>query len=171
MRRAMIERRSMSAIEQEDTLKTVLLVEDSPGEVRLMMEAFHEDNKSVLFRVVGDGVAAMAFLRREGKFATAPRPDLILLDLNLPIMSGREVLAQIKADDGLKSIPTIVLTTSDAPEDIAYCYQHQANSYLCKPMGFELFDKLIKSINDCWLANSMSPERGASNANVQSSRG
>jgi chemotaxis family two-component system response regulator Rcp1 len=100
------------AIEPEEMSKTVLLVEDSLGDTRLAIEAFQEANKSVKLRLVRDGVAAMAYLRREGKYADAPRPELILLDLNLPKMGGREVLAQIKADDSLKTIPTIILTTS-----------------------------------------------------------
>ena len=89
---------------------------------------------------------------------TAPRPKLILLDLNLPKMNGREVLAQIKADDNLKFIPTIILTMSGAPDDVFDCYKLQANSYLRKPVGFEAFDKLIKSINNFWLANAILPE-------------
>jgi chemotaxis family two-component system response regulator Rcp1 len=100
----------------------------------------------------------MSFLKREGKYATAPRPELILLDLNLPKVSGREVLAQIKADDNLKLIPTVILTMSGAPDDVFDCYKLQANSYLCKPVGFEAFDKLIKSINEFWLANAVLPE-------------
>src|ERR1700730_17700014 len=97
----------------------VLLVEDSPGDVRLTQEAFRDANRSIHLHVATDGVEAMAFLRHEGAHVRAPRPDLILLDLNLPRMDGREVLAQIKADDRLKVIPTIILTTSEAEEDIA----------------------------------------------------
>ena len=97
-------------IEPEEMPKTVLLVEDSLGDMRLAIEAFHETNKSVKLRVVRDGAVAMAYLRHEGKYADTPRPELILLDLNLSKMGGREVLAQIKADDSLKTIPTIVLT-------------------------------------------------------------
>jgi CheY-like chemotaxis protein len=103
----------------------------------------------------------MTFLRREGKYANAPRPELILLDLNLPKMGGREVLAQIKADAGFRTIPTIILTTSAAPEDVEDCYKLQANSYLCKPVGFELFDKLVKDINNFWLTNALLPRLGA----------
>ena len=99
--------------------KEVLLVEDSPGDVRLTREAFREADKSVHLSVASDGVEAMAFLRQEGQHVDAPRPDLILLDLNLPKMDGREVLAQIKKDDSLKMIPTLILTTSDAEADIA----------------------------------------------------
>jgi CheY-like chemotaxis protein len=146
------------AIKQEETCKTVLLVEDSLGDVRLTLEAFQDANKSVQLQVASDGVEAMAYLRREGIYAKAARPDFILLDLNLPKMSGREVLAQIKADENLKSIPTVILTTSGAQEDIADCYKLQANSYVCKPVGFELFESLVKSINSFWMTNAMLPE-------------
>jgi chemotaxis family two-component system response regulator Rcp1 len=129
----------------------VLLVEDSPGDVRLTQEAFHEANRSVHLHVASDGVEAMAFLRHEGAHAQAPRPDLILLDLNLPKMDGREVLALIKKDEGLKTIPTIVLTTSEAEADIAKSYQLQANCYLSKPVQLDAFEGLVKSINDFWL--------------------
>ena len=148
------------AIEPEEMPKTVLLVEDSLGDMRLAIEAFQETNKSVKLRVVPDGVAAMAYLRREGKYADAPRPELILLDLNLPKMGGREVLAQIKADDGLKTIPTIILTTSAAPEDARECYELQANSYLRKPIGFEKYDELVRSISNFWLRNEKLPQLG-----------
>ena len=104
-----------------------------------------------------DGVEAMAFLRREGAHADAPRPDLILLDLNLPKMDGREVLAQIKEDDSLKTIPTVILTTSDAEADIAKSYQLQANCYLTKPVQLEEFEALVKSINDFWLTKVKLP--------------
>ena len=142
------------AIEPEEMPKTVLLVEDSLGDMRLAIEAFEETNKSVKLRVVRDGVAAMAYLRREGKYADTPRPELILLDLNLPKMGGREVLAQIKADDSLKTIPTIILTTSAAPEDVQECHKLQANSYFRKPVGFEKYDELIRSISACWLESA-----------------
>ena len=155
------------AIEQDDMSKTVLLVEDSLGDVRLTLEAFQDTNKSVKVQVAADGVAAMAYLRREGQYSKAPRPDFILLDLNLPMMSGREVLAQIKADQSLKSIPTVILTTSAAQEDIADCYRLQANSYACKPVGFELFEKLVQSINNFWLTNAMLPELAAASGRQQ----
>jgi chemotaxis family two-component system response regulator Rcp1 len=144
------------AIEPEEMLKTVLLVEDSLGDTRLAMEAFRETNKSVKLHLVRDGLAAMAYLKRQGKYADAPRPDLILLDLDLPKMGGREVLAQIKADDGLKTIPTIVLTTSTAPEDIQECRRLQADSYFRKPVGFERYDELVESISNIWLGNAAS---------------
>jgi two-component system, chemotaxis family, response regulator Rcp1 len=129
----------------------VLLVEDNPGDVRLTQEAFREANRDVRLHVSSDGVEAMAFLRREGAHANAPRPDLILLDLNLPKMDGREVLALIKQDVALKSIPMVVLTTSEAEPDIVKCYQLQANCYLTKPVGLGEFEALVKSINDFWL--------------------
>jgi two-component system, chemotaxis family, response regulator Rcp1 len=135
------------------------LVEDSVGDVRLTLEAFEDADTSIQLQVVPDGVVAMAYLRREGVYATAARPELILLDLNLPRMGGREVLAQIKADDSLKTIPTIILTTSDAPEDVQDCYKLQANSYLCKPVGFDLFENLVKSINNFWMTNALLPQR------------
>ena len=137
----------------------VLLVEDSPGDVRLTQEAFRDANKSIHLNVATDGVEAMAFLRREGKFANAPRPDLILLDLNLPKMDGREVLAHIKENDDLKTIPTVILTTSDAEADIAKSYELQANCYLSKPVQLDAFESLVKSINDFWLTKVKLPQQ------------
>jgi chemotaxis family two-component system response regulator Rcp1 len=138
----------------------VLLVEDSPGDVRLTQEAFRDANHSIHLHVATDGVEAMAFLRHEGTHVRAPRPDLILLDLNLPKMDGREVLAHIKADDSLKTIPTVILTTSVAEVDIAKSYQLQANCYLNKPVQLEAFENLVKSINDFWLTKVKLPSRG-----------
>ncbi len=158
------------ATKSEEMPKTVLLVEDSPGDVRLTLEAFRVANKSIELKVVLDGVVAMAYLKREGAFATAPRPELILLDLNLPRMSGREVLAQIKADASLKTIPTVILTTSAAPEDVQDCYDLQANSYVCKPVGFELFENLVRSINNFWMTNALVPQLGALKASAPSAR-
>ena len=129
----------------------VLLVEDSPGDIRLTQEAFREANKFIKLQVAVDGVEAMAFLRKEGIHAYAPRPDLILLDLNMPRMDGREVLALIKADESLKMIPTVILTTSDAEGDITKSYQLQANSYISKPVQLDVFEALMKTINDYWL--------------------
>jgi two-component system, chemotaxis family, response regulator Rcp1 len=133
----------------------VLLVEDSPGDVRLTQEAFREANPAVALHVASDGVEAMAFLRHEGAHAHSPRPDLILLDLNLPRMDGREVLAHIKEDDRLKTIPTVILTTSDAEADIVKSYHLQANCYLSKPVQLDAFENLVKSINDFWLTRVM----------------
>ncbi len=130
----------------------VLLVEDSPGDVRLTLEAFKEAKLGNRLSVVGDGMEAMAFLRQEGKYGDAPRPDLILLDLNLPKKSGREVLAEIKADERLKRIPVVILTVSDAEEDILKTYSLHANCYITKPVGFDQFIKVVKSIEDFWLS-------------------
>lgn len=129
----------------------VLLVEDSPGDVRLTQEAFREANQDIHLHVVSDGVEAMAFLRRESPFARVPRPHIILLDLNLPKMDGREVLSRIKADASLKTIPTIILTTSESEADIVKSYQLHANCYLSKPVQLLEFEGLVKSINDFWL--------------------
>jgi chemotaxis family two-component system response regulator Rcp1 len=135
----------------------VLLVEDSPGDVRLTQEAFREANRSINLHIASDGVEAMAFLKREGANANAPRPDLILLDLNLPRMDGREVLAEIKSDPNLKTIPTIILTTSESEADITKSYQLQANCYLSKPVQLTAFENLVKSINDFWLTTARLP--------------
>ena len=130
----------------------VLLVEDNPGDVRLTLETFREANKSVRLHLAADGVEAMAFLRRQGAAnALAPRPVLILLDLNLPKMDGRAVLAEVKGDIGLKTIPIVILTTSDSESDITRSYQLQANCYLTKPVRLEEFENLVKSVNDFWL--------------------
>src|ERR1700723_2776092 len=139
------------------TVKTVLLVEDSPGDARLTQEAFRVADGEMRLHVALDGVEAISFLRREGVHLCAPRPDLILLDLNLPKMDGREVLAEIKQDDTLKTIPTVILTTSDAEEDIAKSYQLQANCYLVKPVQLDNFENLVKSINDFWLTKAKLP--------------
>jgi chemotaxis family two-component system response regulator Rcp1 len=137
----------------------VLLVEDSPGDVRLTQEVFRDANGSIHLHVASDGVEAMEFLRREGTHLNAPRPDLILLDLNLPRMDGREVLAQIKEDSRLKTIPTVILTTSVAEADIVKSYQLQANCYLSKPVQLDAFESLVKSINDFWLTKVKLPQR------------
>jgi two-component system, chemotaxis family, response regulator Rcp1 len=139
----------------------VLLIEDSPGDVRLTREAFRSANPSINLHVASDGVEAIAFLKREGPHSSAPRPDLILLDLNLPKMDGREVLARIKEDENLKTIPTVILTTSDAEVDIAKSYQLQANCYLNKPVQLEAFENLVKSINDFWLTEVTLPKLAA----------
>ena len=149
----------MKAIGGNDMPIQVLLVEDSPGDVRLTQEAFRDANQSILLHVASDGVEAMAFLRRDGIHAQAPRPDLILLDLNLPKMDGREVLAHIKEDDNLKTIPTVILTTSDAESDIVKSYQLQANCYLTKPVQLDAFEGLVKSINDFWLTKVKLPQQ------------
>jgi CheY-like chemotaxis protein len=137
----------------------VLLIEDSPGDVRLTQEAFRDANMAIELHVATDGVEAMAFLRKEEPYLKAPRPDLILLDLNLPRMDGREVLAHIKEHDSLKSIPTIILTTSDAEADIVQSYQLQANCYLTKPVQLDAFESLVKSINEFWLMKAKLPRQ------------
>ena len=129
----------------------ILLVEDNPGDVRLAQEALKESKVRNKLFVVEDGVEAMTFLRRQGKYKDAPRPDLILLDLNLPRKSGREVLTEVKTDENLKRIPVVVLTVSKAEEDIARCYDHHANCYITKPLDFSQFIEVTKSIEDFWL--------------------
>jgi two-component system, chemotaxis family, response regulator Rcp1 len=129
----------------------VLLVEDSPGDVRLAQEAFGASDKPVRLHVVGDGVEAMAFLKHEGAHKNAPRPNLILLDLNLPIMDGREVLARIKKDASLCTIPTIVLTASDAKEDVLFCYNNHANCFVRKPDQWDAFASVVRHMNTFWL--------------------
>jgi chemotaxis family two-component system response regulator Rcp1 len=136
----------------------VLLVEDSPGDVRLTKEAFEAANVAVHLNVATDGVEAMAFLRREGIHANAPRPDLTLLDLNMPRMDGRQVLAEIKKDEKLKTLPIVILTTSDSEGDIVKSYQLHANCYLCKPVQLTEFEGLVKSINDFWLTRAKLPQ-------------
>jgi two-component system, chemotaxis family, response regulator Rcp1 len=149
----------MKPSQEKEIRPQVLLVEDSPGDIRLTREAFRDANESVYLHVATDGVDAMAFLKHEGPHVYSPRPDLILLDLNLPRMDGREVLAHIKADDNLKMIPTVILTTSDAEADIAYSYRLQANCYLNKPVQLEAFESLVKSINDFWLMKATLPQQ------------
>jgi chemotaxis family two-component system response regulator Rcp1 len=149
----------MKPMEDDGVTIEVLLVEDSPGDVRLTQEAFRDSGKRVRLHLTADGVEAMAFLRGEGTYAAAPRPDLILLDLNLPKMDGREVLALIKKDQGLKTIPTIILTTSDDEADVLISYQLQANCYLRKPAHWDAFDNLVKSINAFWLTRAKLPQQ------------
>ena len=139
--------------------QVVLLVEDSPGDVRLTQETFHDANPLLNLQVVSDGVQAMAFLKREGAYVDAPRPDFILLDLDLPRMDGRQVLTRIKAEKSLNMIPTIILTTSEAEIDIVKSYQLQANCYLSKPMQLEAFECLVKSISDFWLTKVKLPRQ------------
>ena len=146
----------MSSSEQ---ILEILLIEDSPGDVRLTQEVFRDAALPVNLHVANDGVEAMAFLKREGGHADAPRPDFILLDLNLPKMDGREVLALIKRDEGLKTIPTIILTTSEADADVLRSYQLQANAFLTKPVQLDAFEGLVKSISDFWLTKAKLPMR------------
>lgn len=136
-----------------DALKPVeiLLVEDSPGDVRLTQECLREAKVKNNLQVVNDGVEALAFLRRQGNYAEAVRPDLVLLDLNLPKKDGREVLSEMKADDTLKSIPVVVLTISGSEEDILKSYNLHANCYIVKPIDLQQFLKVVKAIEDFWL--------------------
>ena len=129
----------------------ILLVEDNPGDARLTEEAFKESKVRSRLRHLPDGDEALAYLRREGKYAGARRPQIILLDLNLPRLDGRQVLAQIKSDDQLKRIPVIVMTTSQAEEDVLRAYNLYANCYVPKPMDLDAFLRVIRSIEDFWL--------------------
>ncbi|WP_236142065.1 response regulator [Nostoc sp. CMAA1605] len=130
----------------------VLLVEDNPGDVELTRIALEDSKISVNLNVVEDGVEAMAFLRKEDKYADAPHPDIVLLDLNLPKKDGREVLAEIKTDDNFKRIPVVVLTTSQAEEDILRAYNLAANCYIAKPVDFDQFVRIVQSIENFWFA-------------------
>jgi CheY-like chemotaxis protein len=129
----------------------ILLVEDNPGDVRLTIEALKEAKVRNRLSVAKDGVEALAFLRREGSYAEAARPDLILLDLNLPRKDGREVLAEIKVDTSLRSIPVVILTTSRADQDILKSYELHANCYITKPVDLDQFITVVKSIESFWL--------------------
>ena len=129
----------------------ILLVEDNPGDVRLTQEVLRDGKVQNNMSVVMDGVDAISFLRQTGEYAGAPRPDIILLDLNLPKKDGREVLADIKADPDLKHIPVVVLTTSSAEQDIFRSYDLHANCYITKPVDLDQFIRVMKSIEDFWL--------------------
>jgi chemotaxis family two-component system response regulator Rcp1 len=135
----------------------VLLVEDNRGDLRLTQEAFLGANNSIHLLVASDGLEAIAFLRQLGAYVHAPRPDIIFLDLHLPKLDGCGVLAHVKADSTLRSIPVIILTTSDAQSDILKSYQLQANCYLCKPVSFFEFEHLVNSISDFWLTKVKLP--------------
>lgn len=137
----------------------VLLVEDDPGDVLMTREAFEDNKLSNRLAVVPDGVTAMEFLRKEGQYADAPTPDLILLDLNLPRMDGREVLAALKADEALRSIPVVVLTTSEAEEDVVRSYSLHANAYVTKPVDFEAFINVVRQIDDFFVEVVRLPAR------------
>jgi CheY-like chemotaxis protein len=129
----------------------ILLVEDSPSDAEFTVEALKEAKVRNHLSLVEDGVQAMEFLRRQGGYAQAPRPDLIMLDLNLPRKDGREVLAELKADDNLKMIPVVVLTTSRAEQDVLRAYQLHANCYITKPVDFQQFLNVVRSIESFWL--------------------
>lgn len=130
----------------------ILLVEDNTGDIRLTREAFKDGKVLNKLSVVEDGAEAMAFLRREGKYTDAPRPDLILLDLNLPKKDGRQVLAEIKVDQNLKRIPVVILTTSKSEEDILKTYDLHANCYVTKPVDLEQFFTVVRSVQHFWFS-------------------
>ncbi len=137
----------------------VLLVEDDPGDVLMTREAFEDNKVANRLQVVSDGVSALAFLRKEGEHADAPTPDLVLLDLNLPRMDGREVLEAMKSDDTLRSIPVVVLTTSEAEEDVVRSYALHANAYVTKPVDFDRFIEVVRQIDEFFVEVVRLPQR------------
>ncbi len=137
----------------------ILLVEDNPGDARLAQEALKEGRMTSRLKVVVDGVEAMSFLRREGHYAGSPRPNLILLDLNLPRKDGRQVLAELKADEDLRRIPVVVLTTSQAEQDILRSYDLHANCYITKPVDLDRFISVVRSIEEYWCSVVTLPPR------------
>jgi CheY-like chemotaxis protein len=137
----------------------VLLVEDDPGDVLMTREAFEDHKLANTLHVVGDGVEAMQFLRHEGAYADVPTPDLVLLDLNLPRMDGREVLAQLKSDPELCRIPVVVLTTSEAEEDVLRSYSLHANAYVTKPVDFDRFVQVVQQIDEFFVSVVRLPRR------------
>ena len=143
----------MAAIAEHAQVQSaeILLVEDNPGDVRLMREALRESTIINQLHAVSDGHQALAFLRKQGKYANAMRPDLILLDLNLPRKDGREALAEIKADPDLRRIPVVIVTSSRAEEDILRSYDHYANCYITKPLDLESFFDVVEAIQDFWV--------------------
>jgi two-component system, chemotaxis family, response regulator Rcp1 len=140
----------MMALNQDRQIE-ILLVEDNPGDVRLTQEVFKEGKIRNKLNVAWNGEEALAYLHREGRFAQAPRPDIILLDLNLPRKGGREVLAEIKTDPRLKCIPVVILTTSQAEQDIAESYNQHANCYIVKPVELDQFINVVRTIEGFWL--------------------
>ncbi|NKY11927.1 response regulator [Cellulomonas hominis] len=137
----------------------VLLVEDDPGDVLMTREAFEDNKVANRLAVVSDGVSALAYLRKEGEHADARTPDLVLLDLNLPRMDGREVLEAMKSDDALRSIPVVVLTTSEAEEDVVRSYSLHANAYVTKPVDFERFIEVVRQIDEFFVEVVRLPQR------------
>ncbi|MFU8796536.1 MAG: response regulator [Dehalococcoidia bacterium] len=135
----------------------ILLVDDNPGDVRLTEEALKDGQVESRLHTARDGVEALAFLRRKGRFGAAPRPDLILLDLNMPVMNGRQLLAEIKEDAALKQIPVVILTGSREMDDMVRTYDLQANCYVTKPIDFEQFIDMVRSIADFWLTTVQLP--------------
>ena len=138
----------------------ILLVEDNPADVRLVREALKESKILNNLSVVEDGVEAMDFLRKKGKYASSIRPDLILLDLNLPRKNGREVLAEVKSDDNLKRIPVVIMTVSDDEKDILLTYNSHANCYIKKPLDFDQFNQMVHSIENFWFTIVCLPPDG-----------
>ena len=136
----------------------ILLVEDDPADVELTVETLEDSKISIHLDVVNNGEEALAFLRKEGEFAEAGRPDLLLLDLNMPRMDGRQVLRHVKSDDRLRTIPVVVLTTSSAEEDVARSYYEGANCYITKPVGLDEFAKVVRTIEDFWFTVVRLPE-------------
>jgi CheY-like chemotaxis protein len=137
----------------------VLLVEDDPGDVLMTREAFEDNKVANRLQVVADGVSALRFLRKEEEFADAPTPDLVLLDLNLPRMDGREVLEAMKGDAALRSIPVVVLTTSEAEEDVVRSYSLHANAYVTKPVDFDRFIEVVRQIDEFFVEVVRLPQR------------
>ena len=148
-----------SPLRADGTPIEVLLIEDDPGDVLMTQEAFEEHKVRNRLTVVSDGAEALAYLRREGEFTNAVRPDLILLDLNLPRRDGRQVLEEIKSDDDLRRIPVVVLTTSEAEEDVLKSYDLHANAYVSKPVDFDRFVGVIRQIDDFFISVVRLPPR------------
>lgn len=136
---------------------TVLLVEDNPGDARLIQELLNSGPVRHDIHHVDDGVKAMDFLRSQGDYGSSPRPDLMILDLNLPRKDGREVLAEVKGDNGLRSIPIVVLTTSEADQDVHHCYELHANCYVTKPADFDDFNDVMRMIDEFWFGIAQLP--------------
>ena len=137
----------------------ILLVEDDPGDVELTREALQDSKLFTILHVVEDGEEAMAFLRKEGRYSGVPRPDLILLDLNLPKKDGRRVLEEIKSDEEMKMLPVVILTTSSAEEDVLRSYNLGANCYITKPVGLGEFTKIVQALDDFWFTVVRLPTR------------
>ena len=148
----------MNPVDRPDPIE-VLLVEDDPGDVLLIREAFEDNKVRNRLHIVSDGVEAIDFLRKQGGFADAPTPDLVLLDLNLPRKDGREVLAEVKNDDALRTIPVVVLTTSQAEEDVLRSYDLHANAYVTKPVDFDRFIEVVRLIDDFFVTVVKLPRR------------